>query len=80
MFLRVILYLYGYKPAVNINKVTRNLQITVFSLCNRTSELEHTLISKFRPVLNALLCFLDNLPTSDLLLPMFRNLLAIPSS
>ena len=38
------------------------------------------LISNFCRVLNAILCLLGNLPASELLMPTFRNLLAIPSS
>ena len=38
------------------------------------------LISNFRRVLNAVLCFLGNLPASELLVPTFRNFLSFPSS
>ena len=38
------------------------------------------LISNFRPVFNAVLCLLGNLPASELLVPTFRHLLSVPSS
>ena len=38
------------------------------------------LISNFRRVLNAVLCLLGNLPASELLVPTFRILLAVPFS
>ena len=38
------------------------------------------LISNFRCMLNAVLCLSGNLPASELLVPTFQNLLAVPSS
>ena len=38
------------------------------------------LISNSRHVLNAVLCFLGNLPASEFLIPTFRNFLSVPSS
>ena len=38
------------------------------------------LISNFRRVLNAILCFMGNLRGSKLLVPTFQNILSVPSS
>ena len=38
------------------------------------------LISNLSRVLKSVLCFLGNIPASEVLMPTFRNLLAVPSS
>ena len=52
----------------------------LFAGSGRNTEDTLILISNFRRVLNAVLCFLGNLPAPELLVPTFRNLLAVPTS
>ena len=53
---------------------------SIFVLCEYQIKEQLFFILNFRRVLNALLCFLGNPPASELLVPTFRNLLAVRSS
>ena len=47
---------------------------------NIWNKVRNTIFDKLTSIFNAVLCLLGNLPASEILVPKFRNLLAIPSS
>ena len=55
-------------------------QILRFASVINTKSIYRCSFPNFRRVLNAVLCLLGNLRASELLVPTFRNLLAVPSS